>query len=60
MILHHLAHEAVHGAAYRGDELQHIGAADLALEGALDRFDLAADTTHPIQQLSSSRGWCEP
>src|SRR5437016_7235068 len=51
MVFHHLGHEAVHGAAHRGDELQYLGAAELALEGALGRLDLAADAAHPIQQL---------
>ena len=51
VVLHHLGHQAVHGAAHRGDDLQHVGAADLGFERALDGFDLTADTPHPGQKL---------
>src|SRR5437867_1939506 len=51
MVLHHLGHKTVHSAAHRGDELQRLGAAELTLEGALDRLDLAPDAPHPIQEL---------
>ena len=42
MILDHLGHQAVQGAARRDDQVQSRGAALLFLERALDRFDLAA------------------
>jgi hypothetical protein len=51
MILHHLAHKAVDGAANGRDELQDVGAPDLLIERALDRLDLAPDTPNTLQQL---------
>jgi hypothetical protein len=51
VVLHHLRHEPVHGAARGGDELQHLGALDLALQRALDRFNLAAQAAHTIEEL---------
>ncbi len=52
VVFHHLCHEAVHGAARGGDELQNLGAFDLALERALDRFNLAAQAAHTIEELT--------
>jgi len=51
VVFHHLRHEAVHGAAGRGDELQNLSALDLALERPLDRLDLAAQATDAIKKL---------
>jgi len=52
VVFHHLRHEAIHGAARRGNELQHLGALDLSLESALDRFNLAAQAAHAIEELA--------
>src|SRR5271165_5332648 len=51
VILHHLGHQAVHGAADRGNDLKHLGAAGLGLERTLDGCDLPANAPHPRQQL---------
>ncbi len=51
MVFDHFRHQAVHGAARRDDQMQHRGAALLAFERALDRFDLAAHAAHPVEQL---------
>src|SRR5262245_65939060 len=51
VVFHHLRHEAVHGAAGRGDELQNLGALDLPLKRPLDRLDLAAQAADAIEQL---------
>ena len=42
VILDQFVGQAVHRPADRGDQLQDIGAADLVLQPALDRLDLAA------------------
>jgi hypothetical protein len=52
VIFHHLRHEPIHGAASGGDELQHLGALDLPLQSALDRFNLAAQAAHAIEELA--------
>src|SRR5580704_17471040 len=51
VVLHHLGHQAVHGAACRDDQMQHGGAALLVLQRALDRLDLAAHPPDPVEQL---------
>src|SRR5580692_4596824 len=51
MVFDHFGHQAVHGAARRDDQMQHRGAALLAFERALDRFDLAAHAADAVEQL---------
>jgi hypothetical protein len=52
VIFHHFRHETVHGAASGRDELQHLGALDLPLQSALNRFNLAAQAAHAIEELA--------
>ena len=52
VVFHHLRHEAVHGAARGGDQLQDFCALDLSLQSALDRFNLAAQAAHAIEELA--------
>jgi hypothetical protein len=52
VVFHHLCHEAIHGAARGGDELQHLGALDLSLQSTLDRLNLAAQAAHAIEELA--------
>jgi hypothetical protein len=51
VILHHFRHQPVDGAAGTSDELHDVGAADFLFEGAFDRFDLPANSPHPIEEL---------
>ena len=51
VILDHLGHQAVHGAARGDDQVQDGGAAFLVLERAFDRLDLAAHAPDPIKQF---------
>jgi hypothetical protein len=51
VILDHLGHQSVDGAAGAGDELQHVGAADLLVERPFDGFDLSANAPDAIEQL---------
>ena len=51
MILDHLQHKPIHGAASGGNKLQDVGAAAFLLEGAFDRLDLPADSSHPIEKF---------
>ena len=51
VILENLRHQAVDGAARRGQEMHHVGAVGVALEGALDGFDLAANAADAVEQL---------
>jgi hypothetical protein len=44
-------HHTDHSAACTGDQMHHLFAARLAVERALDRFDLAPDAAHARQQL---------
>src|SRR6266404_6427021 len=52
MILDDLGHETGHGSPRSGDEMHDLLAAGLAVEGALDGFDLTLDAAHPRQQLA--------
>src|SRR5215471_20235852 len=51
MVLDHLGHQAVDGAARGDDQMQHRGAALFLLQGPLDRLDLAGDAPNAIEQL---------
>jgi hypothetical protein len=51
MVLHHLAHEAVDGAADRCDELKDIGTTYFLIERPLDRLHLAPNAASLLQQL---------
>ncbi len=51
MVLHHLAHEAVDGAADRCDELKDIGTTYFLIERPLDRLHLAPNAANALQQL---------
>ena len=51
VIVHHLAHDALDGAADRGNELQDIGASDLRLEGPLEDIYLSLDAAHGAHSL---------
>src|SRR5215831_18035454 len=51
VVLHHLGHQAVHGAADGCNHLQDVGAADLSFERTLDRLNLPADASHAGEQL---------
>ena len=51
MILEHLGHEAVHGAARGGDGVENVGAFLAALQCAFDGFDLPANAANPFEQL---------
>jgi hypothetical protein len=52
VVFHHLRHEPVHRSACRGDELQNFCALDLSLQSALNRFNLAAQAAHAIEELA--------
>jgi len=41
VLLHQLRSQPIDRPAHGGQEHQHVGAADLRLQGALDRLDLA-------------------
>jgi hypothetical protein len=43
VVFHQLAHEAIDGAARRGQALQHLGALLVLVEAAEDAFELADD-----------------
>ncbi len=51
VLLEHLGHESVHGAAGGSDELQHPSAAIFRFERALDGFDLPPNAADASQQL---------
>jgi hypothetical protein len=51
VVLDHFGHQARHGAARGDNQVQDTGAALLILDGALDGFDLTADTADPVQEL---------
>jgi hypothetical protein len=51
VVSENLAHQAIHGAAHRSDELEDIRAADLSIDRAFDRIDLAADAPHAGEEL---------
>ena len=46
--LDYLSHQAVDGPACRHYDMQHLSAALLFFERALDGFDLAANAPHPV------------
>ena len=50
VILQHLRHQPVDGATRCRDQLHGVGAADLLLERALDRFDLTANLLYAFDQ----------
>jgi hypothetical protein len=55
VVIHHLRHQAVDGAAGAGNQLEDVGTADFLLKRPLDRFDLAAKTPHRLSSLVFSR-----
>jgi len=52
VVFHHLRHEAVHGAARGGDELQNLSAFDLSLQARSIASNLAAQAAHTIEELA--------
>jgi hypothetical protein len=48
MVFEHLDHQAVHGPTNRRYNLQNVVAGTFRLEGALDRFDLSANTADAL------------
>ena len=51
VVLYDLGHQTGHRSSRAGDEMHHLFAARLAVEGALNCFDLAPDAAHASQQL---------
>ena len=51
VILHDLGHQPVDGTAGAGNQLEHVGTTDFLIERPFDRFDLSADTSHPIEEF---------
>src|SRR3569832_1740285 len=51
VVFQQLGGEAVDGAAHRGHQHQHVGAAELGFQRALDRLDLSLDAPDPADQL---------
>ena len=51
VILHNLGHQPVDGTARAGNQLEHVGTTDFLIERPFDRFDLSADTSHPIEEF---------
>ena len=51
VILHNLGHQPVDGAAGARNQLEHVGTTDFLIERPFDRFDLSADTSHPIEEF---------
>lgn len=50
VVFQHDSQQAIHRAAAARNELQHIIAAALVLDCALDGFDLPLDAAHAIEQ----------
>jgi hypothetical protein len=51
MVLDNFSQQTVHGSAATGDPLQHISAADLFFQRALDGLDLAPNAPDSVQQF---------
>ena len=51
VVLYDLGHQTGHRSSRAGDEMHHLFAARLAVEGALNCFDLAPDAAHASQQI---------
>ena len=51
MLLEHLRHEPIHGAAGGRDQLERLRASAFRFERSRDRLDLALDASHPVEEL---------
>ncbi|HEY6419050.1 MAG TPA: hypothetical protein VIX59_08610 [Candidatus Binataceae bacterium] len=51
VILDDLRHQAIHRAACRDDEVKDIGATLFFFDRSFERFDLATNASHPVQEL---------
>ena len=51
VIFHDLGHEAGHGSAHPGNEMQDLLASSFTVERTFDGFNLATNATHPCQQF---------
>lgn len=51
VILNHLGHQAIHGAADGGNDLEHVGTTDFGLERALNGLYLPTNASNASQKL---------